>query len=253
MKKNIVIYGINGFIGKHLKKKLKNFKIYDFEKIQNKNFIHPFFFIHLAQKTRSKKNILEPNIQSLIQGLEYCKNKNCTFIYFSSLDANKKNSKDNYLFSKYLSEEICKIYKKIFKINILILKITNVYGPQQKKKFIIPKIISQLKLSKIKLMNLDTKRDFIHIDDIISLIKKISVFKKKKITFNIGTGKSTSIRSLIEIIENITKKKFYVENKNIYNANELKISKANLGMTKKILKWKHTISIELGLKKILNK
>ena len=44
MKKKIIIHGINGFIGKNLNKKLKNCKIYDFEKIKIKNIKKNFFF-----------------------------------------------------------------------------------------------------------------------------------------------------------------------------------------------------------------
>lgn len=253
MKKKIIIHGINGFIGKNLNKKLKNCKIYDFEKIKNKNIKETFFFIHLAQKAKSKKNTIYPNIKSLVQGLEFCKNKKCSFIFFSSLDANKKNFNNDYLFSKLLSEEICKNYHKNFKFNLVILKISNVYGPEQNINFIIPKILTQLNQDKVKLMNLSGIRDFIYIDDVVSLTQKILNLKKKFLIINVGTGKATSIIELLKILENIIKKKINIINKNIFNKIEVKKSKANINRTKKILKWKPVTNLEKGLKKILLK
>ena len=42
------------------------------------------------------------------------------------------------------------------------------YGKNQSKQFLLPKLIEQLKTKNmIKIHNLDTKRDFVYLDDVI--------------------------------------------------------------------------------------
>ena len=92
-------------------------------------------------------------------------------------------------------------------------------------------------------------RDFIHVKDVSNAIYKSLKLKGLKI-LNVGSSQETTILKVAEIISyelNSNKKIVYLQKKSKNNS----ISKADISNTKKILKWKPSIKIEAGLKKIL--
>ena len=74
---------------------------------------------------------------------------------------------------KYLGEEVCKLYKNSFDVDVRIARFYNVYGPGESldEKFGSLLGIWRTKVSKIEALPIvgdgEQKRDFIHIDDIV--------------------------------------------------------------------------------------
>ncbi len=271
-----LITGDQGFIGSNLKKLLqkkkikfitankKNFgdlsKKKSWKKIPKSNVV-----IHLASPTgirdsykNSKKYIKKVlNINKNV--ISYCIKNNAKLIFPSSVvygNNKKKILSENcsvypnnpYLVSKFNSESLIKNYYKKKKLSYIILRIFNVYGPKQKEKFIIPTIFKGL-TKKIHLKNLNFSRDFIYIDDVITSILKAAKIKKNQI-INIGSGRSYKILEIINIINQISKKRVKFFNQNVKLRGEVKNTCANIQKAKKILKWKPKTNIKKGLKKV---
>ena len=91
-----------------------------------------------------------------------------------------------------------KFYKK-YKFPAVILRLYQVYGPQQDINRIIPiTVFSCLKNKKFKCTTGNQKRDFIHVDDVVAAINK--TIRAKNITgniFNIGFGRATKLKNVI--------------------------------------------------------
>ena len=102
---------------------------------------------------------------------------------------------------------------------------------------------------KIHLKNLNFSRDFIYIDDVITSILKAAKIKKNQI-INIGSGRSYKILEIINIINQISKKRVKFFNQNVKLRGEVKNTCANIQKAKKILKWKPKTNIKKGLKKV---
>jgi nucleoside-diphosphate-sugar epimerase len=77
-----------------------------------------------------------------------------------------------------------------------------VYGPGQKSMSLIPTIISSVKNGEIpQIKTPDSRNDFVFVDDVASAITMIiENCQEKNAVYNIGSGNSTSIRDVVNII-----------------------------------------------------
>ena len=63
--------------------------------------------------------------------MEWAKKHNVKVIYAGSSSKHHDPSDSPYAMTKYLGEEICKLYKKSFSVNVEIARFYNVYGPYE--------------------------------------------------------------------------------------------------------------------------
>ena len=180
MKKTVLITGTSGFIGSHLIKKIPNHISTlgnDGENVdlRSRNEVLKFkkvdTVIHLAGKIPSEKNFsknifFEHNVLGTLNILEYCvKKKIKKIIYVSSYiygnpPKNPINEKEivqphnTYTKSKFLAEELCKIYGERFGIKLIILRPFNIFGSSLKNNFLISNILKSIKNNKSITINM---------------------------------------------------------------------------------------------------
>jgi UDP-glucose 4-epimerase len=227
----ILVTGSKGFIGKNLIKKLcksqiisdlNNFKRIDLnDEKQVMNLDAADIVIHLAGKIPEKdfeqKKYFENNILITRNILKYCiKKKIKKIIYVSSyvygkpeyspIDENHPiNPHTIYSKSKYEGEKLCKFYSDNSDLNVTILRPFNIFGESMKKGFFISNLINSIKTGeKITIINKDSKRDFLYIDDFVELIFEIKNYDYKFEIFNIGTNRSYSFLEIIKKVEKIS-------------------------------------------------
>jgi len=133
-------------------------------------------------------------------------------------------------------------------MDIGVFRLFSAYGPKNSEYKVESRIISQLLTKKkIKLGNLSPKRDFIYISDVVNAIKTIMDNLKKFEIYNIGTGKSNSIKELSSTLKKISGKNIPIETVKNYSR---KTDIPNVICdNKKIRKlgWKPKISFLRGL------
>lgn len=168
---------------------------------------------------------------------------------------NDEVSLDNYLnLSKIVVMNLIKNIIKDCNINFIWLRIFYAYGKKQRKGSLIPYLIDCLKNNKkFKIKNYHTKNDFIHKDDIAELIKIIVKKEIKSGIYNVGSGKTTSVKKICEIIFKIFNKKLIIKSKN-KNKNKSNINfKANIDKITKMTGWKPKIKFnQRTIGKIIN-
>jgi len=136
-------------------------------------------------------------------------------------------------------------------LNIRIARIFSVYGPNSSKSNLIFNIINQaIHNSQITLGNITPKRDFIFIDDLITgLLNVINSKKKKYDIYNLGTGKSTSIVDLINLVLNFSNKKMHIiSKKDKIRKNDVLDVCANISKMNSHFNWKPQVTLKKGLK-----
>jgi UDP-glucose 4-epimerase len=156
--------------------------------------------------------------------------------------------------SKLCAETYMRLYSKLYGLPVTILRFLNLYGPRQHK-YIVFDILSKLKKNPGKLEVLGTgfeQRDFIYVDDAVTavLLAARSSTSDEKI-FNVGTGSSTSIREMVEIILKILELEPEVSFTQTSWKGDIKKLGAN---TSKIAKlgFKPIHSLEDGLRETVN-
>ena len=282
----ILITGATGFIGKSLIKKLpkKSFKIIalsrkNYRNESNIKYIQdtirlnkklnivkkfePEVLIHLSwegipnfSKSVLKKNIKDQKI--FFKKISLFKNLKKIIVAGSCLEYQNKIGKceeNNRLTNLNdlgkTKNELFKFIKDTLndKIKLYWLRIFYIYGQNQRKGSLIPLLLDSAKKKKpIKLKNVFNSHDYIHVDDVSSVIKKLLLKNLKSDVYNVGYGRSISIVSIIRILEKLLKKKItfrsYEKSKqySFYSCNR-KLRK-NLGFIPKI-------SLEKGLKELI--
>ena len=95
-------------------------------------------------------------------------------------------------------------------------------------------------------------RDFIHVSDIAQANLSAMLSVTNSGFFNVGTGIPTKIKDLAKIMAEIYGKNFEPIFQNALDG-DVKISQADIELTKKMLNWESEIKLKEGLKKFVNK
>lgn len=198
-------------------------------------------------------NIIQSNLVLPLKLLSLAKKYKIKRFINTDTALNKKISL--YTLSKFQFNEWFSEYSKdLYCCNV---KIEHFFGPQDNEtKFVIFLIKNILNRKKIKLTKGEQKRDFIYIDDVVNAFEKIILnsFKKSKgkETFEIGTGKSFSIKKIANLILKITNrnKKLLDFGAIPYRTNEPMNIKINLKKLKKI-GWSPNYDLQQSLIKTI--
>jgi UDP-glucose 4-epimerase len=111
---------------------------------------------------------------------------------------------------KLLCEEMIHFYNRVHALDCLILRISNAYGAARIRRVsqgVIDVFLEELRAGRPLNVwgSLDTVRDYIFIDDLIDVFLKLlreDSFGSR--TLNVGSGKGTSLREAIEVMEKVT-------------------------------------------------
>ena len=136
----------------------------------------------------------------------------------------------------------------------IVIRLFQVYGPSQNKDIISVIINNCKKNNKFKLTHGNQTRDFCYVDDVINAILLILKSKNQKVigkVFNIGSGRSYSIKQVTKIVKNKTKKGTPIFGKLKFKKEEIMHSKASIKKIYNILGWKPKNSLNQGIGKII--
>lgn len=137
----------------------------------------------------------------------------------SQLSVGSFESEIIYANSKIVGEQLCRIYKKKFKIPVYIVRPAHTYGPGQdfKDPRIIPQLIKRATLNRFIFLSDKglSVRTWGYISDITAMILNIIQFGKSTI-YNVSGSDHKSILEITKIISKIfNKKKIQIKNKHL--------------------------------------
>jgi UDP-glucose 4-epimerase len=137
-----------------------------------------------------------------------------------------------------------------------ILRVANVYGPGQpigRGQGVIAEWINAINNGhKIEVFgSLQSFRDFIHVDDVVSAIVNCLGFPHLNGVFNIGSGKATTLQEVLNALINISSKELLIHN---HAARRIDRQGYFLDASKglEILRWKSEIGLQEGLRSCLD-
>jgi UDP-glucose 4-epimerase len=217
---------------------------------------------HLAAQSRIQPSIIDPektfkvNCNGTLNILKASvENGISKFIYSSTssyyglkneIPFNEDMDRDclnPYSYTKIFGEDLCKMYSKLYKLNVIIFRYFNVYGPRQPVKGEYAPVIGIFQKQwnageKITVIGDGMQtRDYTHVDDVVSanllaMDKTINIFE----IFNVGTGKKYSVLDLAKLIGGEID--FLPQ-----RLGEARDTQADISKITKVLKWRPTVDL----------
>ena len=203
---------------------------------------------HLAGLSRIQPSFREPtstfisNTKGVESVIEWARLNHTKIVYSGSSSFHHDPYQSPYAFYKYLGEEICRMYRRVYDMNIEIVRFYNVYGPKEivhgEWAAVIGIWRSQIKnnLSLTIVGDGEQKRDFTHIHDIVDALLKIGINKTKfNNEWELGTGINYSLNEVYQMFkEKFGVDKIHINNQSGNYRETLRIDNKAL----KLLNWK---------------
>lgn len=232
--------------------------------------IHLAAQISVDDSIKNPENTMMINVQGTQNLLESCVENNISnFIAASSAavfgnpstlpltEDSPKNPISPYGTSKLMMEEKILEFSKENNLNSTILRFFNLYGIGQSPQYagVITKFLKNIHENKpLEIFgNGNQIRDFIHIDDAVNCINltiKKMAGKTGRI-FNVGSGKSTSVLELANLLLTLSGKNLPICFSPPIDG-DIEYSQTSIELAKKELGFEPKISLQEGLSKLLN-
>jgi len=235
--KKILVTGGAGFIGMNLIKRLVSegnrvVSLDDYSTGNKENHIDGVKYIdgdietieylagdydlcyHIAAQSRVQPSFDDPtetfrvNVNGTRAVCDWAKNNNVKLIYAGSSSKHHDPTDSPYAMYKYLGEEVCKLYRKSFDVDIQIARFYNVYGPGES---LDEKFGNVIGIWRTKCFNSEKlpivgdgeqRRDFTHVDDIVDGLVRISQTDKiHDDAWELGSGVNYSVNELFGFFE----------------------------------------------------
>ncbi|MFS0364160.1 NAD-dependent epimerase/dehydratase family protein [Corynebacterium striatum] len=113
-----------------------------------------------------------------------------------------------YAMTKAISELYSRMYSKASGTQIVVLRIFNTYGPYERPDAVIPAMCRDA-LTEGKIVvegSGQQKRDFTYIDDMVQKLASLIEVPNLPEVVNLGSGKSTSIQGIAQIVQSTARK-----------------------------------------------
>ena len=229
---------------------------------------------HLAAQTsvpfsmENPKEDCEINVVGTLNVLEAARKAGARMVFASSCavygNPEKRPTPETYPthpiafygLTKLLGENYCRFYQETYGLEVVMLRIFNVYGPNCHGA--IYDFLNKLRKTPDKLEVLGTgkqSRDFVYVSDMVdALIKAATSPAAAGQAFNVGTGTTTSVAELAKMIVEI----LGLENVEIYFkggqawAGDMNITLADNSKAVNKLQWRPQVSLKEGLKKLIS-
>ena len=172
--------------------------------------IKPHVIFHLAALARIQPSFKEPrktfdaNTNGTLNVLEYARKHKTQVIYAGSSSTHGGVYKNPYTFAKWVGEELCKMYSKVYDIPTIITRFYNVYGdhmiPGDSAYSTVIQIFNEQYRGQTPLTitgDGEQRRDFTHVSDICNaLVSCIDHPHLRGEFFELGYGKNYSINEV---------------------------------------------------------
>ncbi len=197
-------------------------------------------------------NVLQASRQSKIKKLIYAASASCYGFpkKFPTNENEKIKPMYPYALTKWQGEELVQHFNKVFKLPTISLRFFNIYGPKSRTSGTYGAVFGVFLAQKIAKKPLtvvgdgNQTRDFLHIKDLTDAIIKAAYSKRVGKIYNVAGGKEIKVNTLVKLIGgkriNIPKR-----------PGEPYRSLANINKIKKELNWRPKVSINKGVKNLL--
>jgi len=215
---------------------------------------------HLAARTyvpdswRDPAGFMATNVTGTTQALEYCRAHGAHLVLASIAlfgtpkqlpvredDVIEPNTP--YALSKFLAERVAAFYASSFNTAVTVIRLTNIFGPEQRSEFLIPTVIAQVcKGEAIRVKTLKPCRDFLFVDDAVAGLVAAMARPMGYRVINLGCGMSHSVAEVVDTIQAAAGTRLPVVSDDEERPNEIPDVRADVSRARKLLGWMPRVS-----------
>lgn len=157
-----------------------------------------------------------------------------------------------YALTKFLGEQIVLHWGKVYNLNVVSLRLFNVYGPRSRTSGTYGAVFGVFLAQKLHnkpftVVGDGTQtRDFIFVTDVSSAFVSAAQSECRQEVMNVGSGNTYSINRLVEILGGET---VHIPKR----PGEPNCTHADIDKIRKLLNWQPKVSFEEGVKRVLDK
>ena len=198
-------------------------------------------------------NVIQACRKYNVKKLIYAASSSCYGIpkKFPTKENEKISTLYPYALTKYIGENLCLHWGKLFNIQTISLRLFNVYGTRSRTSGTYGAMFGVLLAQKLAkkpytiVGSGDQTRDFTYVTDVVDAFIAASRSKQKNKIYNVGSGSTISINKIVKILKG---PKIKIPKR----PGEPDCTFANIKKIKKELNWKPKISIQKGIKFLLD-
>lgn len=165
-----------------------------------------------------------------------------------------------YAATKVCQNMIGSIYAQAYDINIMMVRAFNHIGPNQEPMFVVADFCKQvaeiergLRNPIIYVGNLQTKRDFTDVRDVVRAYKMLIEKGISGETYNVGSGHAISIQEILELIISLTDVPIKIEiDSNKIRPVDIPIIEADTTKLRELTNWEPEISLRQTIEETLS-
>jgi GDP-4-dehydro-6-deoxy-D-mannose reductase len=187
----------------------------------------PDWIVHLAAQSSAGRSFAEPhstirnNLLPALHLLEYLRENQSSarLLAVGSADvygpvgpdalpiveSQAPNPVNPYALSKWLQEQTCRHYAKLYEVDVIVPRSFNHTGGGQSDTFVLSSFarqVTEIRLGRrdneVKVGNIDIKRDFSDVTDVCKAYRSLLEKGKRGTAYNVCSGESYSLRVLLE-------------------------------------------------------
>lgn len=165
-----------------------------------------------------------------------------------------------YAATKVCQNMIGNIYSKAYDMELMMVRAFNHIGPGQAPMFVVSDFCKQvaeiekgLKEPVMKVGNLEARRDFTDVRDVVRAYVKLVQLGLPGETYNVGSGNAKSIREILDLIVSLSEAKINVEiDPNKLRPVDVPIIEADITKISQLTGWEPCISLEQTIQETLD-
>lgn len=199
-------------------------------------------------------NVLQASIKNKIKRFIYSASSSCYGVpkKYPTAETAEIDPKYPYALTKRLGEELVIHFAKIYNLNATSLRFFNVYGPRARTSGTYGAVFGVFLAQKLAnqpytvVGDGEQTRDFTYVSDVINVLTKVMNYKNLSgEILNVGSGQTISVNKIISLLKG---PKIKIPKR----PGEPEATFADISKIKKLINWQPKISIEQGVKFLLN-
>jgi nucleoside-diphosphate-sugar epimerase len=151
-----------------------------------------------------------------------------------------------YALSKYVGEQLCGLFTRLYGLPTVSLRYFNVYGPRQPREgayaLVMGIFLDAFKKGRPLIIHGDgsQRRDFVHVRDVVSANLAVYWSDVQDMVLNVGSGTNHSIKELADMISG---QQVYGQRR----PGDAEVTLADVSRIRRLVGWQPTVRLEDGL------